>query len=99
MNEWITLAARVLFLVLGTLVSRYLIPWLKEKRLLSLVRRAVEAAEKLAENSKLDKKEYVVTVLRSAGVTVTPTVEAMIEGCVMELDMMLSGILDTPYGD
>lgn len=80
-------------------LAYFVIPWLKEKRLLSVVRKAVEAAEKLAENQILDKKEYVRRVLECAGIKLDELVEAMIEGCVLELDLMISNIKDPATDD
>ena len=80
--------------VVALVITYFLVPWLKEKRLLSIVRKAVEAAEKLSERSELDKKEYVLRVLECAGITPNETVEAMIEGCVLELDLIISNIRD-----
>ncbi|MBQ1212048.1 MAG: hypothetical protein IIX69_01375 [Clostridia bacterium] len=81
------------------LMAYFVIPWLKEKRLLSVVRKAVEAAEKLSENQSLDKKEYVHRVLERAGIKIDELVEAMIEGCVLELDLMISNIKDPAIDD
>ncbi len=75
-------------------IAYFLVPWLKEKRLMGIVRKAVEAAEKLSEHTELDKKEYVRRVLACAGIKLNETVEAMIEGCVLELDLLISNIKD-----
>jgi len=90
MEALITFLVRLLFLALGTLITYYLLPWLRDKRLYEVVRHAVQAAEKLGESLSLDKKEYVCELLRSAGYTVTPYCESLIEGCVMELDLALA---------
>lgn len=66
------------------------IPWLKEKRLYSIVKKFVQAAEKLAETGAIDsisKKEYVVELLRSKGFAVDAELEAFIESAVKELDI------------
>ncbi len=92
-----TLIGTLVELAVGavTLVLAYfLIPWLKEKRLISVVRKAVEAAEKLSEHQNFDKKEYVRRVLACAGIKLNETVEAMIEGCVLEIDLLISNIKD-----
>ena len=49
----------------------------------------VRAAEKLAQNCELDKKEYVVECLQRIGVKVTPVVDALIEAAVEELDIAI----------
>ena len=99
MNAAVTFLVRLLFLALGTLITYFLLPWLRDKRLIGVVRHAVEAAEKLAENAAIDKKEYVCETLRSAGYTITPYCEALIEGCVMELDLVISAIRGTKGQD
>lgn len=86
----------VVKLVVGfvsVLVAYFVIPWLKEKRIYSIVKKAVEAAEKLSETQDIDKREYVNRVLASANVKLTDAVNAIVEGCVLELDMMISGLI------
>ena len=65
------------------------IPWLKEKRLYSIVGTFVKAAEKMAEAGTLTipKNDYVVKMLEAKGITVTQEVRAMIEARVIELDI------------
>ena len=50
-----------------------------------MVKHFVRAAEKLAQNCELDKKEYVVECLQRIGVKITPVVDALIEAAVEEL--------------
>lgn len=74
-----------------------LVPWLKEKRLYDTVKSFVRAAEKLAESGvieKCNKKDKVVELLRNKGIVVDETVEAFIESCVKELDIITSTIYD-----
>ena len=74
-----------------------LIPWLKEKRLYGMVKNFVKAAEKLAESgaiNKCDKKKTVIELLEGKGVKVDATVEAFIESCVKELDIVTSTIYE-----
>lgn len=74
-----------------------LIPWLKEKRVYNIVKSFVQAAEKLAEAGaidKIDKKKKVVELLESKGIVVDTTVEAFIESCVKELDMIASVVYE-----
>jgi hypothetical protein len=74
-----------------------LIPWLKEKRLYNTVESFVRAAEKLAESGmieKCDKKNKVVELLKNKGIEVDDTVEAFIESCVKELDIVTSTIYE-----
>ncbi len=60
MNDIITYAVKLVFAVAAALAARYLVPWLKEKRLYDIVKQFVRAAEKLATNVTLDKKQYVI---------------------------------------
>lgn len=72
------------------------LPWLKEKRIYSVVRKFVQAAEKQAEAghiNKGDKKEYVVKMLVAKGITVTDEVDAFIESAVKELDLAAQNAL------
>ncbi len=65
------------------------IPWLKEKRMYSLVSKFVMAAEKLGETGvidKTDKKKYVIRLLKDKGVDISPEIEAFIESAVEELE-------------
>lgn len=87
MEEIITALCELAIGIATMAVAYYVIPWLKEKRLLSIVKKAVEAAEKISENRELDKKEYVCRVLKRAGIQLGEAVDAMIEGCVLELDL------------
>lgn len=99
MNELSASIAELVFGAVTLAVAYFLIPWLKEKRLIGIVRKAVEAAEKLAEHQSLDKKEYVRRVLACAGIKISETVEAMIEGCVLELDLLISNVKDPESDD
>ena len=76
-------------LIITAAVTVYVIPWLKEKHLLGVVKTLVEAAEKLAENQPLEKKAWVVAQLENLGVKVTPFVEAAIESAVKQLDIAM----------
>lgn len=74
-----------------------LVPWLKEKRLHSIIKSFVQAAEKMAEAgiiNKCDKKAKVVELLGRKGIVVNAIVDAFIESCVKELDMVDSVILE-----
>lgn len=78
-------------------IKRDLIPWLKEKHVYSIVKHFVQAVEKMAETGAIDKttkKEKVIELLQSKGITVDSTVETLIESCVKELDMLASVIVE-----
>lgn len=101
LSNILEIIATVISLVVAYYVIPYikddLIPWLKEKRLYNVVKNFVRAAEKLAESGvieKVDKKAKVVELLESKGITVDATVEAFIESCVKELDLIGSTIYE-----
>lgn len=80
--------------LIGAIITRYLIPWLKDKLddrqynvLSTLVRVGVYAAEQLFSSEQWkEKKQYVVDLLKENGYTVdTTAVDALIESTVREL--------------
>lgn len=74
-----------------------LVPWLKEKRLYNVVKNFVQAAEKLAESGiieKCDKKAKVIELLKGKGIIVDATIDAFIESCVKELDIVTSVVYE-----
>lgn len=98
-------ALEIIATVIALVVSYYiipaikndLVPWLKEKRLLSLIKNFVRAAEKLAETGaieKVDKKKTVINLLENKGIEVTLEVEAFIEACVKQLDLITNTAVD-----
>lgn len=91
----------IISLVVSCFVIPYiksdLIPWLKEKRIYSVVKNFVQAVEKMAETGAIDKttkKVKVIELLQSKGITVDSTVETFIESCVKELDMLASVVVE-----
>jgi hypothetical protein len=95
----------IIFTIISLVVAYYvvpyikndLIPWLKEQRLYNMVKNFVQAAEKMAESgaiNKIDKKAKVIEFLENSGVIVNKNVEAIIESCVKELDIVTSTILE-----
>ena len=80
--------------LIGGLITRYLIPWLKDKltnnqydAFKGLVRVGVYAAEQIFTSEQWkEKKQYVVDLLKENGYTVdTTAVDALIEATVREL--------------
>lgn len=80
--------------LIGGLITRYLIPWLKDKlddrqynALATLVRVGVFAAEQIFSTDQWkEKKQYVVDLLKENGYIVdTTAVDALIESTVREL--------------
>lgn len=94
--EIINLAIKLVGTVIVLLVSKTCLPWIKEQRVYSTIRKLVQAAEKLAAAGairKVDKKSYVLRLLDEKGVAITPEIEAMIESAVEELDWMAAEIM------
>jgi hypothetical protein len=96
----------IVIAVISIIVSYYLLPliknnlkpWLEEKRIYDLVKKFVEAAEKLAETGvieKADKKAKVIEWLEAQGVAVTIEIEAFIESAVIQLDLITGAVIDT----
>ena len=78
-------------------IKNDLIPWLKEKRIYNIVKSFVQATEKMAESgaiSKNDKKQKVIELLENRGIIIDETIDAFIESCVKELDIITSVIFD-----
>ena len=80
--------------LIGGIITRYLIPWIKDKLddrqyavLCALVRTGVYAAEQIFATEQWEaKKKYVVDLLVENGYTVNTTaVDALIEATVREL--------------
>lgn len=93
----------IIITIISLIVARYvlpyiksdLIPWLKEKRVYAIVKNFVQAVEKLAESGVIEKqakKEKVIELLESKGIVVDATVDAFIESCVKELDIVIDTI-------
>lgn len=78
-------------------IKKDLIPWLKEQRIYGTIRNFVQAVEKMAESGiieKADKKQKVIELLARKGIVINATIDAFIESCVKELDMVSSVIVD-----
>ena len=80
--------------LIGAIITRYLIPWIKNKLddrqyevLATLVRVGVYAAEQLFSRDEWkEKKQYVVDLLSENGYSIDATaVDALIEATVREL--------------
>lgn len=86
----IELVVKLVFALLGGIITIYVVPWLKEKNLYSTVTRMVQAAEKFNKTNPIDKKAWVIERLAEKGINVNPYVEALIESAVQELDVALT---------
>lgn len=90
--EWVDTIVKIVFLVLGTLVTVYVVPWLKEKGLYDIVKKMVQGAEKWSETMDIDKKEWVIERLEARGIEVNDYVEALIESACEELDIAWANV-------
>lgn len=90
--EWIDTIVKIVFLVLGTLVTVYVVPWIKEKGLYDIVKKMVQGAEKWSETMDIDKKEWVIERLEARGIEVNDYVEALIESACEELDIAWANV-------
>lgn len=89
-NQVVATIAQLAVAGAGTAFMVYGIPYLKKIGVYKLVQMTVRAAEKVGATGvikKADKKKYVVAALEKMGVTVTPTIDMMIEAAVKELDI------------
>ena len=86
--------------LIGAIITRYLIPWIKSKlsdnqyeTFCTLIRVGVYAAEQLFSSEQWkEKKQYVVDLLKENGYEVDSTaVDAMIEATVRELRIEQGG--------
>jgi hypothetical protein len=95
----------IVLAIISLVVANYAIPyikndfmpWFKEKRIYGTVKKFVQAVEKMAEANiinKTDKKAKVIELLKSKGIEVNDVIDAFIESCVKELDMITSVVYE-----
>jgi hypothetical protein len=78
-------------------IKNDLIPMLKEKHLYDLVKKFVQASEKMAESGVIEKtykKSMVIRLLENKGIAVDKTIESFIESAVKELDIATTVIYE-----
>ena len=96
---------KIVLSVISLVISYYvlpmiktdLVPFLKEKRVYSTVKKFVQAAEKLADSGaiqKVDKPGYVIGLLEQNGIAVDDTIKAFIESCCKEIDIVVNATKD-----
>lgn len=94
----------IVIAIISIIVSTYaipaiknnLIPFLREKRLLNIIKSFVKGVEKMAESGmipKANKKDKVIELLTEKGIAVTPEVDALIEASVKELDIIIDTVV------
>lgn len=96
-TQIIPLAVRLVFAVIGVLLLRYILPWLKQQVWYSAIKWLVNAAEKLAESGQISKdykKRYVLRLMQLLKIPVNEFTSALIEAAVKELDMLEDKIKD-----
>lgn len=93
----IPIAVRLVFAVIGFLLLRYILPWLKQQVWYSAIKWLVNAAEKLAESGQISKdykKQYVLRLMKLLKIPENDFTSALIEAAVKELDMLEDRIKD-----
>ena len=90
--------AEIIVVVLGIIITRYLVPYLKERygaekvaNIYDMVEFAVKAAAKMFPESGMGgvRKEYVINYIRSKGVKITTEdLDVFIESAVKVLDIL-----------
>ncbi len=93
----IPIAVRLVFAVIGFLLLRYILPWLKQQVWYSAIKWLVNAAEKLAESGQISKdykKQYVLRLMKLLKIPENDFTSALIEAAVKELDMLEDRLKD-----
>lgn len=96
-TQIIPLAVKLVFAVIGVLLLRYILPWIKQQVWYSAIKWLVNAAEKLAESGQISKdykKQYVLRLMQLLKIPVNDFTSALIEAAVKELDMLEDKIKD-----
>lgn len=96
-TQIIPLAVKLVFAIIGVLLLRYILPWIKQQVWYSAIKWLVNAAEKLAESGQISaasKKKYVIRLMQMLRIPVNDFTSALIEAAVKELDMLEDKIKD-----
>lgn len=96
-TQIIPLAVKLVFAIIGVLLLRYILPWIKQQVWYSAIKWLVNAAEKLAESGQISaasKKKYVLRLMQMLRIPVNDFTSALIEAAVKELDMLEDKIKD-----
>lgn len=96
-TQIIPLAVKLVFSIIGVLLLRYILPWIKQQVWYSAIKWLVNAAEKLAESGQISKdykKKYVLRLMQMLRIPVNDFTSALIEAAVKELDMLEDKIKD-----
>lgn len=72
--------------VVSLIVSTYIIPWLKEKRVYEFVKSVVKATEQLSKTLNIDDKfEYAATAIKKKFNLSDEDIKRLIEAAVFEI--------------
>lgn len=84
---WVELLVKIIFLILGTVLTVYIIPWIKEKRIQSLIISLVTTAEQtLKDATGSEKKTFVLDWLQKHNITYDEDkVDALLESAVYDI--------------
>ena len=96
-TQIIPLAVKLVFAIIGVLLLRYILPWIKQQVWYSAIKWLVNAAEKIAESGQISKdykKKYVIRLMQMLRIPVNDFTSALIEAAVKELDMLEDKIKD-----
>ena len=96
-TQIIPLAVKLVFAIIGVLLLRYILPWIKQQVWYSAIKWLVNAAEKLAESGQISKdykKRYVLRLMQLLKIPVNDFTSALIEAAVKEFDMLEDKIKD-----
>ena len=96
-TQIIPLAVKLVFAIVGVLLLRYILPWIKQQVWYSAIKWLVNAAEKLAESGQISKdykKKYVIRLMQMLRIPVNEFTSALIEAAVKELDILEDKIKD-----
>ena len=88
MTDVYKMVFEIIISIIAIVLTFYIVPLLRQKKLYDLVKIAVEAAEQIYKESGLGsiKKEWVLSFLESKGCKVTSDeIDAMIESAVRRL--------------
>lgn len=84
---WVELLIKIIFLVLGTVLTVYIIPWIKEKRIQTLITSLVTTAEQTLKTSTgSEKKTFVLNWLEQHNITYDKDkVDTLLESAVYDI--------------
>jgi len=84
---WLELAIKMLFLILGTVLTTYIIPWIRDKQLETIIIALVKMAEQtLKTTSGPNKKKFVLEWLKKHNINYDESyIDAVLESAVYNM--------------